>query len=187
MSSRAASWSLQWNPALVETVEVGQRWVVASMQAHGPALVTMLWRILGNDADVCDAYQDTFLQLAHYRAGRKPDNVKAFVFRTASNVAISLLRRRKLHHKACRVIADRGRNESQAVPDHDASHMRRVLRMEIERLPERLRGVLVLKDLAELPYAEVAKILGISSSTARVYRCRAMRLLGARMARQDGD
>jgi DNA-directed RNA polymerase specialized sigma24 family protein len=32
----------------------------------------MLWRILGNEQDVCDAYQDTFLQLAHYE-GRQND------------------------------------------------------------------------------------------------------------------
>ena len=57
----------------------------------------MLWRILGNEHDVCDAYQQTFLNLAHYeQAGKtRPRNVQAYVFRTATNTAISILRRKQ--------------------------------------------------------------------------------------------
>ncbi len=69
------------------------------MQSWGPELVTMLWRILGNEQDVCDAYQNTFLKLAHFEGGRKPEHIKAYVFRSAANVAISMLRRRIAERK----------------------------------------------------------------------------------------
>ena len=39
----------------------------------------MLWRILGNEQDVCDAYQNTFLQLAHYENGQKPEHLRSVV------------------------------------------------------------------------------------------------------------
>lgn len=58
--------------AAADSVAVSQRWVLAAMQKHGPSLVAMLWRILGNEQDVCDAYQDTFVQLAHSRDGQVP-------------------------------------------------------------------------------------------------------------------
>ena len=48
----------------VDAVARSQRWVLTAMQHHGAALVGMLWRILGNEQDVCDAYQETFLRLA---------------------------------------------------------------------------------------------------------------------------
>ena len=72
MGIEAASWGLTWDMAAADSVAVSQRWVLAAMQKHGPSLVAMLWRILGNEQDVCDAYQDTFVQLAHSRDGQVP-------------------------------------------------------------------------------------------------------------------
>ena len=69
----------------------------------------------------------------------------------------------------------------------DEQQLRDRLRALVARLPERLRDVVVLKDLAELPYSRVAGILGISAATARVYRCRAIHLLGGWMTRKDED
>ena len=188
MQSKAASWGLFCN-GVVGEVAADQRWVLAAMQTHGPALVRMLWRILGCEQDVCDAYQNTFLQLSHWAQGRKPDNVKAFVFRTASNVAISVLRRKERHNKVCRAMAERPVPTSQDNPlgDLDAGHLRQTLRENIARLPEAQRNVVVLRDLGELPYSQVAAMLGITVASARVYRCRALRLLSAWMARRkDG-
>lgn len=48
--------------------------------------------VLGNEQDVADAYQSTFLQLAHVAHGRRPRNLKAYLFRTAANIAVSILR-----------------------------------------------------------------------------------------------
>ncbi len=188
MQIRDASWELLWDTTVVDTVTVSQRWVLTAMQRNGESLVTMLWRILGDDHDVCDAYQETFLRLAHYQQGRKPNNVKAFVFRTASNTAISILRRKKRHVKACQTIATRPREAQATDPGRelDAQQLRETLRNHITRLPERLQSVVLLKDLADLPYAQVARILGISVASTRVYRCRAIRLLSCWMVKPEG-
>ena len=183
MSTQAINCRLLWDTAAAESIEASQQWVLTSMQKHGPPLVTLLWRILGNEQDVCDAYQDTFLQLAHYQDHRKPSNVKAYLFRTASNVAISILRRKKLQSRVHQQIA---RNNSSVHPvttgeDLDMRELREKLRGYIARLPDYLREVVMLRDLGELSYEQVAKILGISSASARVYRCRAVRLLAAWM------
>ena len=188
MSSSITACRLLWDEALAGTTS-GQRWIVAAMQSHGPCLVTMLWRILGNESDVCDAYQDTFLQLASRQSTAKPGNVKAFLFRTASNVAISILRRKKSRLKAFEKLSQRSKDSSLSGPadDLDAASLRESLREHVANLPEQFRNVILLRDLAELSYGQVASILSISIGTARVYRCRGIGLLAKRMARDEGE
>jgi RNA polymerase sigma-70 factor (ECF subfamily) len=158
------------------------------MQQHGQSLVTMLWRILGNEQDVCDAYQDTFVRLANRLTGCKPRNSKAFVYTVAGNIAISLLRRRRMQEKACRRLAGRAREDyhPSSEGELDSRRLQEILRDQILSLPENLRNVVVLKDIGELPYAQVGAILGISSAAARVNRHRAIQLLATRMAREGG-
>jgi len=184
MFSKAISYGSVWDFAADDSVVESQRWILSTMQSYGQELVTMLWRILGNDQDVCDAYQDTFLQLAHYEGGQKPKHLKAYVFRTANNIAISMLRRR---------IAERNRlsrpltttSVSSPAREIDSKYLQETLRSYIAQLPEHLRNVITLRDLAELSYSQISKILGISVATARVYRCKAIQLLSAWMGKEE--
>ncbi len=188
MSTNAASLRLNWDFASLAGVDASQRWILTAMQKHGQGLVTMLWRILGNEHDVCDAYQQTFLNLAHYQhQGRqKPRNVQAFLYRTAANTAISTLRYKKRTQRSMRLLSTAAPQRHDVDPAHDldVKELQAKLRTAVSRLPDYLREVIVLHELAELPYQEVSKILGISAATARVYRCKAITLLAAIMARE---
>ena len=154
------------------------------MGKHGESLITMLWRILGNEQDVCDAYQQTFLNLAHNSDMKKPGNVKAYLFRTASNIAISTLRKKRIIEKSTSAVAAMiyETNLNDYAADLDAKDLQLKLRAAIVRLPNYLKEVVVLRDLGELSYLDVAKILGISSSAARVYRHKAVALLASWMS-----
>ncbi len=183
MSTKTAISGLWWDLAGVECVDKSQRWVLSAMQKHGQGLVTMLWRILGNEQDVCDAYQQTFLQLAHYQFAGKPANVYAYLFRTAANIAISMLRRAKVKRQSFEILceAKQGTYSVDYAGELDAKLLREKLRSAVANLPEYLRDVVVLRDLAELSYDQVAKVLGIPPTTARVYRYKAITLLSARL------
>ena len=187
MFGKAASYELIWDYAVSEAVDESQRWVLSAMQRHGQALVTMLWRILGNEQDVCDAYQDTFLQLAHFEGRQKPEHIKAYIFRTANNVAISMLRHKVAERKrlSAAIITEKSVN----FPTHelDSEHLQDTLRRCIAELPEHLRNIITLRDLAELPYTQIGKILGISPATARVYRCKAIQLLAVLMNKEKQE
>ncbi len=145
----------------------------------------MLWRILGKEQDVCDAYQDTFLRLAHYEGGRKPEYVKAYIFRTANNIAISMLRQRIAEKNILTKSQDCHTAVSLPVEVIDSKYLQENLRDCIARLPDYLRNIIILHDLAELSYAETAKILRISTASARVYRCKAIQLLTVWMAKEE--
>ncbi len=186
MSTNAANIRLCLDLAFTQSVDESRRWVLSAMGRHGPGMVTMLWRILGNEHDVCDAYQQTFLNLAHYQqAGRtRPRNVQAYVFRTAANSAISILRRKQRRRRHLDTMAATKPLQQNAGPadDLDAKLLQDMLRAAIAKLPDYLRDVVVLRDLAELSYEQVSNILGISAATARVYRSKAITLLAAMMA-----
>ena len=185
MFGKALSCELLWDAAVCGVVVERQRWILSTMQKYGPELVTMLWRILGNEQDVCDAYQDTFLQLAHFEGGRKPDHVRAYVFRTANNTAVSMLRRRMAEKNRLSVPVTRTEAAGSPAMEVDSEYLQEALRRRIAQLPEHLRNVVALRDLAELSYAQVGKILGISAGTARVYRCKAIQLLAMWMSKEE--
>jgi len=183
MFGKAVSYELILNPAVVGTVDQSQRWILSAMQRHGQDLVTMLWRMLGNEQDVCDAYQSTFLQLAHYQSRQKPDHVKAYIFRTASNVAISMLRHVIAERRRLSRTAGREKGVNSPEKELDSKCLVENLRYCIAQLPEHLRNVIALRDMAELSYAQIGRMLGISPATARVYRCKAVQLLSVWMGK----
>lgn len=187
MSSKSAAIGLRWDLAAVSSVEKSQQWVLSAMQKRGPALISMLWRILGNEQDVCDAYQQTFLQLAHYPEMKKPANMEAYLFRTASNIAITMIRHKQLRDKSAKIMATSAVETTHPdfAGDLDAKYLQAKLRTAIAELPDYLKDVVVLRDLAEMPYGQVSRILGISASTARVYRFKAFNLLARWMKKEN--
>ncbi len=185
MFGKAASCGSIWDFAVTETVAESQRWILTAMRKHGQGLVAMLWRILGNEQDVCDVYQDTFLQLAHHEGGRKPKYVKAYIFRTANNIAISMLRRRIIERRGLAAPVACVKAASSPATELDAKYLQEALRDCIAQLPEHLRDVVMLRDLGELSYPQISGILGISAGTARVYRCKAIQLLATWMNKEE--
>jgi RNA polymerase sigma factor (sigma-70 family) len=184
MFNKAVSYDLLWDAAALEGVDESQRWILAAMRRHGHELVTLLWRILGNEQDVCDAYQTTFLRLAHHEGGLKPRWVRAYLFRTASNTAISMLRQRIVERKALASAAPAADEAPDAQLDVNVKNLTENLRCHVAQLPEHLRNVVTLRDFGELSYSEVARIMGISVGTARVYRCKAVQLLATWMNKE---
>ncbi len=183
MLTRAAPYQLIREIAGSHSLECDQQWILTAMGQHGEGLVNMLWRILGSEQDVCDVYQDTFVQLANSNLGEKPRNVKAYLFRTASNIAVSILRRKTVHNKACRNIAKNSADSHTVdyIGDMDSRDMQAELRGCITTLPEKMRQIILLRDLAEMPYSQAAKIMNITPASARVYRRRAIRRLAEKM------
>lgn len=153
------------------TGHVDHRWVTRVISREGPGILRMLWRILGREHDVMDAYQDCFCKLALRGRRGQITSAKAYAYRTAANVAIEMIRTRKRQAEhlpavaAQRAMTQPGEpgtlGEGSSVP---------ALREAITRLPDHLRNVVLLRDLSRMSYKDVAKTLGIEPGTARVYR-----------------
>ncbi len=123
----------------------------------------------GVQYDCEDLVQQTFLRLYRYRERYVATaKVTTFLFLLARQVWIDELRRRKRHERLVAGIAAEPSPEHVAPVAADASAAGG---MDLERalasLPEGLRQVVELGVYQDLPYAEVAEILGIPVGTVK--------------------
>jgi RNA polymerase sigma-70 factor (ECF subfamily) len=166
-----------------------QACLLSVMERHGPGLVQMLWRILGNQDDVADAYQETFYRLAILLREGKSWNKKGFVYRLSANIGIDMLRRRKLHDQAQRNLSEsiereNGRSADSLVEQRDDLEK---MQQAIADLPEHLRQVLILRDYADLDYGTIASSLQITAASARQFRHRAILILAEKLKGSEGN
>lgn len=161
--------------------------ITALMEQEGAGILRLLRRILGAEADVLDAYQDCFCKLA--TAGRPEEwrNVRAYLYRTASNIAIEMLRSRTRRRQHLPAIAGGKPSEVERVDGAADGENLEALRAAIAKLPNHLQQVIVLRDLGQLAYEEVGRTLGIDPATARVYRRHAVLKLAELMGGEESS
>ena len=182
MIAPRTTWDLQVRP----TRPSGRyAWLEDLHSAHGPRLRHMLRRMLGNEEEALDVYQDCMYHLARRCEHTSLHSAEAYAYRTAANLATETLRRRKRYGDHwTRIVTDQRvrrrlhdtTSQDNAADDRQGALTR--LRRAVRALPRHLRDVVVLRDLGELPYRQVARILGIRPTTARVYRRQAVIRLG---------
>ncbi len=150
-------------------------WIEKIICSDGSAILRMLWKLLGNEQDVLDAYQDCWCSLAALAQPEGLRSARAFAYRTATNIAIEMIRRKARRRDHWGDVVQSRTRETQPVDGPPPGEDPPVdLRGAIARLPQHLQNVIALRDLGRLSYKEVAKILGIEGGTARVYRRQAV-------------
>jgi RNA polymerase sigma factor (sigma-70 family) len=153
------------------------------VQRHGPTVLGVGRSVLGQTADAEDVFQATFLLLARKAAAiRRQESVAGWLYKVAYRLA--------LRCKAS--AAHRRRHEALApaqatTPSPDELTWRElqdVLYEELDRLPEKYRGPLVLHYLQGRTQEEAARQLGWAKGTLKGRLERARDLLRTRLARR---
>jgi RNA polymerase sigma factor (sigma-70 family) len=153
------------------------------VRRHGPMVLGVCRRILGEPHDAADAFQATFLVLVRQAASIVPGSrVGPWLYgvarRTALKARSSAARRRRAEQEAVR-------GRPRTTPPADlGSDLRPVLDEELGRLPEKYRAPLVLCLLEEKSRKEAAGLLGWTEGTLSGRLARAKALLGARLRRR---
>jgi RNA polymerase sigma factor (sigma-70 family) len=152
------------------------------LQRHGPMVLSVCRRVLGNHADAEDAFQATFLVLArHARTIRRKASAGSWLYGVARQVALKALRtaaRRHAHERA------RPAPAAAAVPEAELKEQRRVVEEELGRLPEKYRAPVVLCYLEEKTHDQAARELGCPKSSLTSRLGRARELLQSRLSRR---
>lgn len=138
-------------------------------------------RLVGNVDDAHDVAQDTYLRaFRSLRGFRGESNIGTWLYRITANSAHSLLDRRR-RTSASPLTDDLNVVDVRLPHDPAASaelgDLRDRLVQALSLLPEKLRSVLVLRDIYDLPHEAIAERLGISESAAKVRLHRARQKL----------
>ena len=150
----------------------------AIVRRHGPMVLAVCRRVLGNPADADDAFQAAFLVLLR-KAGtlgtRRP--LGPWLHGVAFNTARRLQRanrRRAANERTVAELPERAASEAVSL----SAELLAILDEELSRLPERYRVPIVLCDLEGLTRREVAVQLGCPEGTVAGRLARARALLG---------
>ena len=181
----ALEWPLQWphrsvwrncvsldESRLVERARQGDDQAFAALfeQFHAPIL-NYLHRMVSDRAVAEDLTQDTFIKAYKALPGTKPDLAfKAWLYRIATNTAISHLRRGKIV-KWLPFVSD---------PEQRGERLERTVTRQtdisvaLEQLPKHYASVLLLRHYQGLSLAETAEALDITENAAklRLFRAR---------------
>lgn len=129
------------------------------MAEHGPTVLRVCRALLGH-ADAADAWSETFLSaMQSYPELAPGSNVRAWLVTIAHRKAIDQLR------SAART--PRPTADLPEIPTTDQASIDEGLRAALDALPEKQRGAVIHRYLADLSYAEIGELLDSNATAAR--------------------
>jgi RNA polymerase sigma-70 factor, ECF subfamily len=191
--------------AIVADLKAGSEeayaWLIGEFQRPVYGLV---YRMVSDPADAADTTQDVFLKvfrgMKHFHG---ESSLKTWIYRIALHEAANRKRwwfRHKAHETSIEPVESDGlasgdgamqnaamqsaltdRHES---PFDNVAHreVRRRVEAELRQIPEPYRTTLILRDLEEMSYEEIAEVLRISLGTVKSRLTRGRKALKRRLA-----
>jgi len=184
--------------------EAAYTWLIGEFQQPVYGLV---YRMVNDPADAADTTQEVFLKvfrgMKHFHG---ESSLKTWIYRIALHEAANR-RRWWFRHKAKETSIQPGESETPGFVDHamqvaltdpadspfdNVAHHEVQQRVdeELRKVPEPYRTTLILRDLEEMSYEEIAEVLEISLGTVKSRLTRGRDALRQRLApyvREVGD
>src|SRR6202163_280823 len=181
--------------------EEAYSWLIGEF--HQP-IYGLIYRIVNDPSDAADTTQDVFLKvfrgMKHFHG---ESSLKTWVYRIALHEAANRKRwwfRHKAHETSIEPVESDGlangdgsmQNTAMqnALTDHNDSPFDNVAHREVQKrvdaelrqMPEPYRTTLILRDLEEMSYEEIAEVLQISLGTVKSRLTRGRQALKQRLA-----
>ena len=130
----------------------------------------------GNWQDAEDITAETFVRVWVAKESIRLATVKAYLFAIARNLFLQDLRKKTRHTELGEEIADTRKG-----PDHyvEKQEEYKAVMRRMRKLPEVDRAALLMRAFGQIPYAEIAQVLAISISSAKIKVHRARTVLSA--------
>jgi RNA polymerase sigma-70 factor (ECF subfamily) len=158
--------------------------VEALSRRFRPALIGYFSRRVKDTAEAEDLAQEVFLRMLRRGNVADLDDVRAYLFETASSVLVDRARRGAVRHRGNHESFDPHAHAGETIPVERLIIGRESLNrasIALLELPERTRTIFVLRRLEGMRYADVAQRLGISVSAVEKHMVRAVAHLTERM------
>lgn len=154
------------------------------VDAYSPRVYRLALGMLGDPSEAEDVLQETFLSVYRNVGGFRGDSgLGTWIYRIAANASLMRLRRRKDMASLDETTEDSA--EPKVAPSGGfgfgdpeeaalSAEVRGVMARAIAELPEALRIVFLMRDVEDMPAAEVADALGLTVAAvkSRLHRAR---------------
>jgi RNA polymerase sigma-70 factor (ECF subfamily) len=141
-----------------------------------PILFRVAYRIAGSEEAAEDLCQEAFFRLHEKEmVFPNPDEAKYWLIRVVKNAALNYAKRKGRERKAYQKAF---REDTRTVETGETTLLKKETRQEVrealDKLPDNLKIVLILKEYGELNYKDIGRSLGISEGNVkvRVFRAR---------------
>ncbi|HOQ89943.1 MAG TPA: sigma-70 family RNA polymerase sigma factor [Candidatus Hydrogenedentes bacterium] len=170
---------------LVRAAQQGQHEAFETLvRRHYQMVLNTTWRYLRNQEDAWDVAQETFIKaqmaLGQFNDSGHPDGFRAWLVRIAANKSLDLIRRKTRQAEVPINLWDNG-EEVLPIPGPQSTerevHLRdinSVVRQCMDQLPPDLRMTLMLREINQLSYEDIAEATGVPVGTvmSRLYNAR---------------
>jgi len=175
--------------ALVGAAVAGDRGALEQLlRRHHERIAAVCRRMTGNAADGADATQEALIAIV--RGLDRFDGRSTFgtwAYRIAVNASLDEMRRRRRRPADSLDQSDRERPEASVDASDGAVVDRLALGPALAALPEDFRAAVVLRDIGDLDYAEIAEVLGVAVGTVKSRIARGRALLTKQLGNRDGE
>jgi RNA polymerase sigma factor (sigma-70 family) len=169
------------------------QWLAERFEEHRAHLRAVAYRMLGSLPDADDAVQDAWLRISRSGAG-EVDNLRGWLTTIVARVCLNMLRSRNVRreeslqaHVPDPVIS----LDAELQPEEEAllaDSVGLALQVVLDTLAPAERLAFVLHDMFELPFEEIAPMVGRTPAAARQLASRARRRVkGAGLPAPDPD
>jgi RNA polymerase sigma-70 factor, ECF subfamily len=175
---------------LVAAAQGGDRFALDQLlRRHYDRIHAVCRRVAGGTRDADDACQEALIKIV--RNLPRFDGRSSFgtwAYRIATNASLDELRKRQ-RRPALHAVGDeasaRARRIRRAARYSESFPDRLVLDDALDRLPEDLRVAVILRDVADFDYAEIADTLGVPVGTVKSRISRGRASLAAQLRLDD--
>ncbi len=151
-----------------------------AVMPHIDAAYNLARWLTRNDADAQDMVQEAYLRALRFFGGFRGTDAKAWLLTIVRNTCYTWLRRNRSPELSCDFDDVVLALESDG-PDPETEQLMkaqaRLVNDAIEKLPIEFREVVVLRELEELSYKEIAVVLGVPIGTVMSRLARARKRL----------
>jgi RNA polymerase sigma-70 factor (ECF subfamily) len=144
-------------------------------EMHWKKVYNLSWRMLGTPQDGEDALQEVFLKVFDRIKNYRGDSAfSTWLYRMTTNHCLDLLRRRKI----LTFLGFENAPEAQDKKDSEKAvnlGLSPVIAKALEKLPEKQKACLLMREMDELSYEDIASALQLSlgSVKSNIHRAKA--------------
>lgn len=135
---------------------------------HQREIRVHLWRLTGSQEDAEELAQETFLRAYNAWQGfRGESSVRTWLYSIATNIGLNHLRSRRRETALEEGYDDF--EESGTLEALEAEEERRIMGQALERLPPQQKAVVLLRIKEDLPFKDIAQVMGLTEGAVKAH------------------